>query len=1043
MLTLLGGRARAQWQLLASLLAVVTVGATLLGVCALLVTRTAEQALEVAASRAVPEDMEVTAYTVTMTAEDARSVADDTRTVLTETLAPFTAQTAGRASSMIRRLPGSANSVGYLSGVENLPERSELAAGRWPEAAGETVVLESTAQLLGLKPGSPVRLGPELTREPAGPIGLRVVGVVRPLAGTGWDRDPLGGAGYDLAYRDGSSVKPSRAYGPFLLRFDDLLASGSEISRLEITARPDLSAPDRADLNAVTRSVREADGHLTRILGERVQIERIASRWPATMAAARDQQDVTNGAVLAVAVLGLVLTGTALALAGRLTADVRASETALLSAMGTGTGRLALVATAEAGALAVLAAALAIPGSALLHAGLSRLQPMSGAGLTTDPGVTATQVVAVLAGAVVLAVLLVVRAIRPAPAAGERTRRDLLARSGTDLLLVALAVGGWWQLRSQPGGSAPQVDAVRVLAPALLLTAGAALALRLVPPALAAADRLARRAGGLSVPLAVAEAARRPQATAAGLLITLACAAGTFGVAFDATWSRSQHDQASLSVGTDLTIALASAPVAGQGAAVQAALGGTVSPATDRGMSVGQWLGGSGDPPRLVAVDADRAGELLRGSLDGGRGWAEVGAALAPAQKVQGVAVPSGAALTLTGTASGTAGLLVTPRLLLEDATGLRTTCPGTPIPLDGKAHRLTHCTAADGLKLVAVSLPITGDAIGWEAVGTSEVAVTLSVPGAGSAGTWTATSAQPMAEQLHDPAVSVTPGATATKVRMTTSVELGGPMEAARHLIATAWAAPEAVPVAVSQRFADEIGAGPGDRVDVAVDTTAVPLVVTAVVPAVPSAPGTVAALADLDTLSRVLAVRGELESPVDAWWAGHPSAQDAAAGLHLGPVTTRDAEIARLSSGPVPSVLPAVLRILVPAAFLLLLAGIILHVTCDLRARAVEVARLRGLGMTRREVRHTLLGQHAVVLLPMVLAGALVGAFGTRLIAPLLVRSATGAAPMPGVVPLWPWAAEALVVAVFLAACTLAVSLVVVIQSRRADAAHLRVAS
>ena len=54
-LRLLARRARAQWPLLAALLAVVTVGATLLGTCALLVTRTAEQALEVAASRAAPD----------------------------------------------------------------------------------------------------------------------------------------------------------------------------------------------------------------------------------------------------------------------------------------------------------------------------------------------------------------------------------------------------------------------------------------------------------------------------------------------------------------------------------------------------------------------------------------------------------------------------------------------------------------------------------------------------------------------------------------------------------------------------------------------------------------------------------------------------------------------------------------------------------------------------------------------------------------------------------------------------------------------------
>ena len=77
MIALVGRRARQQWPLLAALLAVVTIGATLLGTCALLVTRTGGRALEVVAARADPENTRVTAYTVDMTGADARSVADD------------------------------------------------------------------------------------------------------------------------------------------------------------------------------------------------------------------------------------------------------------------------------------------------------------------------------------------------------------------------------------------------------------------------------------------------------------------------------------------------------------------------------------------------------------------------------------------------------------------------------------------------------------------------------------------------------------------------------------------------------------------------------------------------------------------------------------------------------------------------------------------------------------------------------------------------------------------------------------------------------
>ena len=67
-------------------------------------------------------------------------------------------------------------------------------------------------------------------------------------------------------------------------------------------------------------------------------------------------------------------------------------------------------------------------------------------------------------------------------------RRELLARTGIDLLLVAFAAVGWWQLWAQPAGASSRADAVRVLAPGLLLAASATLALRLVRPALRAAD---------------------------------------------------------------------------------------------------------------------------------------------------------------------------------------------------------------------------------------------------------------------------------------------------------------------------------------------------------------------------------------------------------------------------------------------------------------------------------------------------------------------------------------------------------------------------
>jgi hypothetical protein len=105
--------------------------------------------------------------------------------------------------------------------------------------------------------------------------------------------------------------------------------------------------------------------------------------------------------------------------------------------------------------------------------------------------------------------------------------------------------------------------------------------------------------------------------------------------------------------------------------------------------------------------------------------------------------------------------------------------------------------------------------------------------------------------------------------------------------------------------------------------------------------------------------------------------------------------------------------------------------------------VARLRGLGLSRRDVLGGLLAQHGAVLALLLCAGAVVGAVATRVIGPLLVRSDGGGEPVPDVLARWPWAAETGLLALLVTGSLAAVALVVTVQVRRADAAHLRVGS
>lgn len=1045
MLRLLTRRARAQWPVLVSLSAVLVVGATLVGTCTLLVTRTAQRAVEVAASRADPDDVSVTAYTVTIAAKNARSVAADTRRVVTSGVAPFNATTATRASSVMRSLPGSTDdrlNEGYLSGIEDLRSHSGLISGRWPRAGAtgkskalEAVLFQNTARLLGITVGSRVRLGPEIGGGDAPVVELTVVGIIRPLADAGWDRDPLEGAGFDPEPPDNTSARRTEAYGPFVVDLEGLLNSGSALDRLEVNARPDLSAPTSRGLDRLTVSLLGLDRKLQGTLGDRVWIERVSTPIPQTLLAARNQQEVTSGSVLALALIGLMITAIALALAGRLTTGVRADESELFTALGTSRGQFALVAAVEAAGLAVAAAVVSVLASSALFTALTHLPPLAGAGLTEPWAVTGVQVLAVCGGALALALLHVGLAVRTTAGPGDRRRRrEVLARSGIDVLLAGLAAVGWWQLHAEPAAGGYRGDVVRVLAPALLLTAGTALALRLVPPLLGQAERLATRARGLVLPLAAFGAARRPQAIAAGLLIGLAAAAATFGLAFDATWTAAQHDQADLAVGTDLAITLKAPPVSGQSAVVRAATGGVISPVSDHGVAVGQWLGGSGSAPRLLAVDTRGAAALLRGRLDRGRSWAEVTKPLIPTSAVTGYLLPRGSTPTLTGTATGAIPVEVTPHLLLQDETGLRTECTGRAISLDGRAHPLPGCTPVAGLRLIAVTLPVSG-AVGVDAG--SSITATLKLPGAtAAAAAWTVRSASPEAAQLTGVAVA----ATTTALRMSAEVHFVDGSNLSRVLVATSFGDPGPVPVVVSTRFAADVGAHRGSKLDLTVDQTPVHAVIADIVPTVPSTPGAATALADLDTLTRTLALHGDLDSPVTAWWAGHPTRTGGAA---LGVVTTRASETARLTGSPLRAALPAVLRVLVAAAILLLLGGVVLQVSSDLQLRSLEVARLRGLGLSRRDIRAALFGEHAAVLLPLLVLGAAVGAIATVLVAPLLIRSDTGAAPVPAAVAHWPWGTEILLLAALIAGCALAVTAAVTVQARRADAAHLRVAS
>jgi hypothetical protein len=1050
---LLAPRAAAQARLLAGVLALVTVGVTLLGLAALLLGSSQPRGLDVAMARATPEQVDVTAYVAGVPATAAAGVVRDSRSVLADVLRPLPTATSAQAFSALRELavPGGP-AVAYLGAVEDLGGRARLVAGRRPApgaAVPEVAVPQVAAARLGLAPGGTLRLGKEVAGDArARPVVVRVVGVFAPTPGPGWARDPLGGAGTDPRRFASPRLPAVPAYGPFVLDLADLTGpagGGSSLDRLEVTGHPDLSRPAGAALDGVIARFGSANPQLTARLHGRVSVERIDSALPATVANARTQESATRAAVLVVVLLGTTLTATALALAGRLVAALRGDETALLASLGGSRRQLVATAAIEAAALAAVATALALPLAGLLHAAVTRWEPVRRAGLVAGPSVTPASVAAVAAGALLLAGLLVVPALRPehGVAATTRGRAGVLVRSGADVLAVVLAVVGWWQLRAQPAvGSG--VDAVRVVAPVLCLVAGALAVLRAVPPLLRAGDRLARRSRTLVLPLAAFEAARRPQAVAAGLLVALGAAAGTFGVAFGVTWDRAMHDQADLRVGTDLRVS--SPGDAGEGSVVAAATGGTVSPATRRNVLVGQWLGDPGRPPQLVALDASRAGGLIRGGPPGDGVWAGLGAP----DRVAGLPLRPGAVPTVSGTATGTVPVTALPRLVLQDSAGVRFVREGAPVPLDGRRRplRLTPPVPA-GSSVVAVGLQVSADPAAVPLTvdgdpGASALTVDVRLPApAVAARAWPAR-AIGTETALAAPSARLVPGGAGAVVRMSTVASLvrlayGAPGQ----LVATAFPQVAALPAAVSADLLAATGTRVGGRMQVTVGTTSLPVTVVRSVPEVPSVPGVPGLLADADLLSRALIGAGDLTPATNGWWIGHPTAPDAEARLRalgLGPVVSRVGAADELAAGPLRVVFPVALAALVPVALLLVVAGTALAVTADLDARAVELAQLRAVGLRRSDVRRGLLAQHGGVLLVLLAAGAAVGAGATRLLAPVLVRSDTGGLPVPAVRPLWPWGAEGALLAAYVVGCLAVASVVVVRRVRRSDPTALR---
>ena len=235
MLSLVLRRALGQYRLVAAVVALVTVAATLLGVCALLLGPTQDRAfdleLQPSQQQDVDQDFAIDAFLVRLRNDDIVEVRETAADQLREVLGPLEPEITVVQTSPMRDLVGHGDRCGRLPlrrGRDRAPGRAALRAGgpRAPPEPTETTVHETAARLLGLDGRR--RAPPGRDHGPDGlsdPMTLVVVGTFRPASDLGWESDPLTGAGVDPDYSD--SATTAAAYGPFVVDDAAFLASGS------------------------------------------------------------------------------------------------------------------------------------------------------------------------------------------------------------------------------------------------------------------------------------------------------------------------------------------------------------------------------------------------------------------------------------------------------------------------------------------------------------------------------------------------------------------------------------------------------------------------------------------------------------------------------------------------------------------------------------------------------------------------------------------------------------------------------------------------
>jgi hypothetical protein len=953
-----------------------------------------------------------------------------------------------------------------LAGVTS---HAHLVTGAWPTipAPGGPIpaaLPAPAAALLHVSTGEVLHLRDRVTKHE---VSFLVTGLFQAAPGVYWNLNQIAASG-------ASTLGGFITYGPLVVN-PAVLPGRLAVFEGSWVDQPDTPAIPLGDFRTVAARVsalRQTVSNSTAIVGLTLNtsLDSVLTGTATSLGVSRSLLAIT-------AVELFLLAAAALVAAAQLLAAQREGEYAMLAARGATRLQLVRMAMAEAVPLCLIAGIGGALAGVWLAGRIAARESGTVAGAWWAPAVVA-------AGAAVI--IMAPAALAPTPGdarirRGRQAAISAVSRAGTDVAVLVLAVLAGWQLRrytavsSGPSGSTG-IDPVLTLAPALALAGGTIAALRILPFAGKAGDRLAARGRRLTAALASWQVSRQPVRQGGTiLLIVLAVATSTLALAQHQSWLRSNRDQAAFAAGADVRADLSQPlPVAqaGRPTAVPAVLSATPVVIADSATN-------SGSP--LVALDPGRAAQvtLLRpdqSPLPATALFREI----QPGGIRPGVVLAGQNGVIRLTAALGPARLRLSPAtvtITIDDADGDAYQFPAGTLTADGRAHTLTVRVAGAGSQVI-YPLRVTSIIVDYPLPSARvQVAATfrvLSVNAAtgGALSAWRAGASSDELTSLNQAygapdnsylLPSVLSSRLGADGAWTTTFDSGwgsvaafgtygfysapgGPIEGQLDLAAPSPVAAGSIPGIATRAFLSANSANVGDTVSATVAggaTLGVTIVaVVSTFPTVTSPYGAV--IVDLPTVQDYLANQSLPPLPVTEWWlstTGQRVPPRLLAALPPGSSVTSVAQIAAgLAANPLSAVPQQALLAIAIAAAVLAITGCCVAIAVGIRQRRAENALLAALGVAPGGAARQLCLERLMLGLPSALAGLVLGAVIAELLVPAVTLTVTASPPVPSVLIQFAWA-QALPLALAVAALPVLVAAAVI--ARRPDpAAELRTA-